>query len=137
MYLEPTPKFCNGALLRNVFCCCKIHKKTPVLESHFNNVTGLYPAISLRGNFKERTPIQALEFQRKDSCNFEESIQHRCFLVNFARYFRHLLYRAPSSDYFCSAEKIFYQQNKKEPSEKREKIETACKNNNHTDKTKT
>ena len=32
----------------------KFHKKTPVAESLFNKVTGLYPATSL----KERTPIQ-------------------------------------------------------------------------------
>ena len=34
-------------------------------------------------------------------------------------------------------EKIFYQQNIIEPSEKREKIETACKKNNRIGKTKT
>ena len=55
MYSEPSRTFYNGALLRNIFFC-KIDKKTPVLESHFNKVTGLYPAISL----KERTPTQVL-----------------------------------------------------------------------------
>ena len=44
-----------GAFSRNIFFC-KIHKKTPVLESHFNKVTGLYPANSL----KERTPTQVI-----------------------------------------------------------------------------
>ena len=55
VYLEPSRTFYNEALLRNIYLfLCKIHKKTPVLESHFNKVTGLYPATSL----KERTPTQ-------------------------------------------------------------------------------
>ena len=33
---------------------CKIHKETLMLEFYFNNVTALYPVISL----KERTPTQ-------------------------------------------------------------------------------
>ena len=41
-------------LFREIFNFCKIHKETLVLESHFNKVTGLYPATSL----KERTPTQ-------------------------------------------------------------------------------
>ena len=56
VYLERSQKFYNGAweILRNIFFFCRIHKKTPVLEFHFNKVTGLYPATSL----KERTPTQ-------------------------------------------------------------------------------
>ena len=53
MYLEPSRTFYNRGLLQNIFFC-EIHKKTPVLESHFNKVTGLYPANPL----KERTPTQ-------------------------------------------------------------------------------
>ena len=53
VYLEPSRTFYNGALLRNIFFC-KIHKKTPVLESQFNKITGLYPASPL----KERSPIR-------------------------------------------------------------------------------
>ena len=72
------------------------------------------------------------------SSNFTEFfLQHRCFLVNFVRYLRHLFERTRPGDYFCSTEKIFYQQNSKESCEKREKIETACKKNNQTGKTKT
>ena len=41
-------------LFREIYIFCKIHKKTSVLESHFNKVTGLYPANSL----KERTPTR-------------------------------------------------------------------------------
>ena len=37
--LEPSRTFYDG----NIFFC-KIRKKTPVLESHFNKVTGLYLA---------------------------------------------------------------------------------------------
>ena len=55
VYLEPSRTFYSEALLRNIcLFLCKIHKKTPVLESHFNKVTGAYPATSL----KERTPTQ-------------------------------------------------------------------------------
>ena len=61
---------------------CKINKKTSVLESHFNKVTGLYPATSLK-----------------------KGLQHRCFLMNFARYLRHSFYRTPPGDQFCSMEK--------------------------------
>ena len=53
-YLEPSRTFYNGAFSRNIFPFCKIHKKKPVLESHFNKVAGLYPATSV----KERTPAQ-------------------------------------------------------------------------------
>ena len=52
-YLEPSRTFCNGAFSRNIFFS-RIHKKTPVLESNFNKVTGVYPATSL----KKRTPTQ-------------------------------------------------------------------------------
>ena len=53
--------------------------------------------------------------------HWNKELQHRCFLVNFARYLRHLFYRTPPGDYFPSTEKIFYQENSKEPSKKREK----------------
>ena len=41
-----------------LFCdfFCKIHKKTPVPESLFNKVVGLYPTTSM----KERTPTQVI-----------------------------------------------------------------------------
>ena len=85
-----------------------------MLESQFDKVTGLYPAISL----KQRTPTQV-------------------FSGEFCEILKNLFYRTPPGDYFCSTEKIFCQQNSKERSEKRENIETACKKNNHTGKTKT
>ena len=52
--------------------------------------------------------------------HLKKGLQHRCFLVHFARYLRDLFYRTPRGDYFCSTE-----------------IDIACKENNHTDKTKT
>ena len=52
--------------------------------------------------------------------HWKKGLQNRCFLVNFARYLRNLFYSTPPGDYFCSVEKIFYQQNSKEPSENRE-----------------
>ena len=51
--LEPSRTFYNGAFSRNIFFW-KIYKKTPVLESHFNKATGVYPPTSL----KEGTPTQ-------------------------------------------------------------------------------
>ena len=45
--------------------------------------------------------------------------------------------QSTSSDYFCSTEKICYQQNIEEHSEEREKTKTACKKNKYTGKTKT
>ena len=94
-------------LFREIFFFFKIHKKTPVLQSHINKVARLYTTILL----KERTPTQ----------------------VDL----RDIFYRTLPGDYFCSAEKIFYQQNIKDPSQRRGKIERACKKNNHADKTKT
>ena len=68
-YLEPRRTFYNGALPKIFFC--KIHKKTPVLESHFNKVTGLYAATSL----KERTPTQvfSVEFCESLKTSFLQS----------------------------------------------------------------
>ena len=60
--------------------------KTSVLESHFNEVTGLYPATSL----KESTPAQV-------------------FSGEFCEILKTLFYRTPPGDYFCSTEKMFYQ----------------------------
>ena len=81
---------------------CKTHKKTPVLNSHFNKITGLYPAVSLR----ERTPIQVFS---GEFCK----ILKTPFLQNTSR--RLLLFY-----YFIS--KIV-----KDPLRKGKKIETACK----------
>ena len=41
--------------------------------------------------------------------HWKKELQHRCFLMNFARHLRHLFYRTPPAGYFCSTEKIFYQ----------------------------
>ena len=72
---------------------CKIHRKTPVLESLFNKVTGLYPATLL----KENTPIQVL------SDEFSE-----IFKTSFFN-------KTSPGDCFCSTEKYFT--NIKKPSE--------------------
>ena len=80
-YLEPTWTLYNRVFSQNIFLS-KIHKKTPVLESHFHKVIGLYAAISL----KERTPRQV-------------------FSAIFARYLRHIFYRTLPGHYFCSTEK--------------------------------
>ena len=62
---------------------CKIHKKTPVLESLFNKVTDLYPA-----TLTQDSPTGV-------------------FWWVSARYLRHLFYRTPPGDSFCSTEKYF------------------------------
>ena len=81
-----------------------MNKKTSVLESHFNKVTGLYPATSLK-----------------------KRLQHRCFLMNFARYLRHPFYRTPPGDYFCSTEKIFINKIVKKPLRKGKKWQLVRK----------
>ena len=53
--------------------------------------------------------------------HWRKGLQHRCFLVNFVTSLSQFFYGTPPGDYFCSREKIFYQQNSKEPSKKREK----------------
>ena len=82
-------------------------------EPLFNKATGHYPATSL----KERTPTQVF------SDEFCEILK-TTFLPNTSR--RLLLFYG----------KIFYQENRKEPSEKRKKMETGCKKNNDTRRTK-
>ena len=79
-----------------------------MLDSHFNKVTGLYPAISM----KERTPTQMFsgEFCEIIKTPFLPSLPRKKYFIN----------------------KIV-----KNPLRKGKKIETACKKNNHTGKTKT
>ena len=107
-YLEPQGFFTK------YFCCCKIHKKTPVLESHFNKVTGLYPATSL----KERTPTQVF------SGEF-------CEILKTSFLQKHL--QATTS---VLRKKCFINKIVKNPLRKGKKLGTACKKNNHTGKTK-
>ena len=116
VYLEPSRTFYNEALLRNIYLfLCKIHKKTPVLESHFNKVTGLYPATSL----KERTPTQVFS---DEFCEILKTL----FLQNTSR--RLVLFYG---------EKNFIKKIVKNPLRKGKKMETAFKKNNHTGKAKT
>ena len=57
-YLEPS-RTSTIELFHEFFFLCKIQKKTPVSESLFNKVTGLYLATSV----KERTPTQVFSDQ--------------------------------------------------------------------------
>ena len=82
-------------------------------EPLFNKAAGHYPATSL----KERTPTQVF------SDEFYEILK-TTFLQNTSR--RLLLFYG----------KIFYQENRKEPSGKRRKMETGFKKNNDTRRTK-
>ena len=84
-----------------------------MLESHFNKVTGLYPATSL----KERTPTQVF------SSEFCE-IHKTTFLQNTSRRLL-LFYR----------KKHFINKIARNSLRKWEKMETACKKNNHKTKT--
>ena len=53
--------------------------------------------------------------------------------MNFARYLRHLFYRTPPGDCFCSTEKYFTNKIVKNPLIKEKKMETACKKKNNTE----
>ena len=61
---------------------------------------------------------------------WKKRLRYGCFLMNFARYLWPLFYT--SRRLFLSYKKTFYHQNSKEPSGKRQKMETACKKNNDT-----
>ena len=50
--------------------------------------------------------------------------------MNFAKYLKHLFYKTPPGDCFCSTEKYFTNKIVKIPL--RKKIETACKKSNDT-----
>ena len=84
------------------------------MDSLFNKVTGPYSAASL----KERTPAQ--EFSDK-----------------FCEILETPFYRAPPDESFCSTEKQFINKTVKNPLRKVKKMETACKKNKDTRKTKT
>ena len=68
--------------------------------------------------------------------DWKKGLQHRCFLMNFARYLRHLFDRTPPCDCFCSTEKCFTNKIAKNPWVKKKNGNT-CKKNNVTGKTKT
>ena len=57
--------------------------------------------------------------------------------MNFARYVRHLFYRTPPGDASVPQKKYFISKIVKKPLRKEKKMETACKQNNNTNKTKT
>ena len=116
VYLERSQKFYNGAweILRNIFFFAEFTRK---------HLCWSFILIKLQ--------VSILQL------HWKKGLQHRCFLMNFARYLRHSFYRRPPGDYFCSTEEIFYQQISKEPLRKGEKMETAGKENNDTRKTKT
>ena len=103
-YLEPSQTFYNGVFSRNIFFS-KIHKKTPVLESHINKVAGLYTTTLL----KERTP-EFCEIFFTEHFQVTTSVLRKKYFIN----------------------KIV-----KNPLREGEKIERACKKNNHVDKTET
>ena len=75
------------------FFFCKIHKKTPVLESHFNKVTGLYPANSL----KERTPNRVFsdEFCELLKTTFLQNTSRRLLLFYGKKYFINIIVKNP------------------------------------------
>ena len=54
------------------------------------------------------TSVKFFLCQRSLFCNFvKKRLQQTCFLMSFTRYFRHLLYRSPPVDCFCSKKKYF------------------------------
>ena len=101
-------------LFHEVFFC-KIHKNTPVAETLFNKVAGVYPATSMK-----------------------KGLPHRCFLMNVTRYLRHLkILKAPLGDCLYSTEKYFTNKKEKNPLRKEKNMEVAFKKNNDTRRTKT
>ena len=58
--------------------------------------------------------------------DWKKGLQHRCILMNFARYLRHLLDRTPPCDCFCFTEKCFTNKIAKNPLSK-EKNGNTCK----------
>ena len=59
--------------------------------------------------------------------HWKKRLQHKCFLMNFAKYLRHLFYRAPPSNSFCSTEKYLTNKIVKKSLRKGKKMEIACK----------
>ena len=97
VYLEPSRTFYNGAFSRNIFFAKLTRKQL------------------CRSLILIKLQVSILQL------HWKKGLQHSCFLMNFARYLRHLFYRTPPGDCFCSTEKIFYQQNSKEPSHRQNK----------------
>ena len=85
VYLEPSRTFCNGAFSRNIFFAKLTRKQL------------------CRSLILIKLQVSILQL------HWKKGLQHSCFLMNFARYLRHLFYRTPPGDCFCSTEKIFYQ----------------------------
>ena len=75
---------------------CNIHKKRPVWR-----------------HFLIKLQVSILKL------HWDKGLPQRYFLVNFARYLRHLFYRTPLGDCFCCTAKYFTNKNIKEHSEKR------------------
>ena len=96
-------------LFHEKFFFCKIHKKTPVPESLFNKVIGLYPAISL----KERTPTEV-------------------FSDDYCKIFKTPFFRAPPGHCFCSTEKYFTNKWAKNPLRKEKNGNSLHKKQRHT-----
>ena len=78
-YLEPR-RISAMEIFCKIFFFCKTDDKTPVLESIFNKVIGLYPATSL----KERNPIQVFsdEFCDIPKTTFLQNTSRRLLLFN-------------------------------------------------------
>ena len=85
VYLEPSRTFYNGAFSRNIFFAKLTRKQL------------------CRSLILIKLQVSILQL------HWKKGLQHSCFLMNFARYLRHLFYRTPPGDCFCSTEKIFYQ----------------------------
>ena len=112
-YLEPSPTFYNGAFSRNIFFPKFIRKHL------------CWSVILMK------LQVSILQI------HWKKVLQHRCFLVNFARYLRHFFTEHLQVTISVLRKKCFINKIVKNPPIKRKKMETACKKNNHTGKTKT
>ena len=75
-----------------------------------------------------RTPLEGCFYILQ--LHWKKGLQHRCFLINFARCLRHLFYRTLPGNCFCSTEKSFTNKIVKNPYRKEKKMEATCKKKN-------
>ena len=64
--------------------------------------------------------------------HWAKGLQERCFLMNFVRHSKHLFYRTPSGDCFCSAKKYFTDKIVKTLWKKKKNVNNLSEKQRHT-----
>ena len=104
---------------------------------------GIYNLVEhLQWSFFAKKKLFFFKIQKKNTCagvfliklqvsilqlDWKEGLQHRCFLMNFARYLRHLFDRTPPCHCFCSTETCFTNKIAKNPLSKEKKMEALVR----------